>query len=82
MSDLIKPSRRLFLGAVASLISAPAIVRVSSLMPLRGASLFAPFEVYTATFEWDVAGIVECHDVFTIRQCNVIVRGPFEWAGI
>jgi len=35
MGDLIKPSRRGLITGLASLIAAPALVRASSLMPVR-----------------------------------------------
>jgi hypothetical protein len=35
MTALEIPSRRLFLGAAAALICSPAIVRASSLMPVK-----------------------------------------------
>ncbi len=52
MADLIKPSRRAFLGgAIASLITAPAIVRAASLMPLKGFKFQTDPNVY---LEFDV----------------------------
>lgn len=35
MSNIIQPSRRLFLGAAATVLAAPAIVRAASLMPIK-----------------------------------------------
>lgn len=44
MTDFTKPSRRLFLSAIPALIASPAIVRSSSLMPVKvfGPGVFVP----------------------------------------
>lgn len=36
MSELILPRRNLLLGGAASLLAAPAVIRVAKLMPIKG----------------------------------------------
>jgi len=55
MTELIKPTRRSLITGLASLLVAPAIVRVESLMPIRGV-LLAAFsgegEVFESAIGW------------------------------
>ena len=53
--SLMEPNRRGFITGLISLVAAPAIVRVSSLMPVR--QMIEPefgvdWEKYTSTFIW------------------------------
>ena len=59
----IEVSRRRFLLGLAGLIAAPAIVKVASLMPLRGQVLISPKESYDFLYnylyirpEWAIYG--------------------------
>lgn len=51
------PSRRGFLAGLSAIIAAPAIVRASSLMPVRG--IIQPI---APTFPWHAAGL-HWHDL-------------------
>jgi hypothetical protein len=44
MPELIKPSRRGFITGLAALVAAPAIVRASSLMPVRSIASLGAIE--------------------------------------
>ena len=82
MADLIVPSRRGFLtGLGAALITAPAIVRAASLMPIRGEALFTlddyvarivepRWEAYTSVFRWEVRAVVDDFRIYS-RIVNI-----------
>jgi hypothetical protein len=53
MADLIVPTRRGFLAGLGALfIAAPAIVRASSLMPIRGTPLNLDDYIMRVPVEW------------------------------
>lgn len=81
---LIVPSRRSFLGGLAAVISAPAVVRASSLMPVR--SIFVPrfptLEEVVARFPptppWWYAETAEDGKLFELmaqRYANILIYG-------
>lgn len=65
---LIKPSRRLFLTAGAALVAAPALVRVESLMKIRGVVMLPdPLDVPLET------AIPSAMKMFTLNKRNEVI---------
>ena len=75
--SLILPSRRSFLGGIGSLIAAPAILKASSLMPIRGIvmeteplvlPLFYNFKFALnerSNYGWLLVDIIDIHNAAT-----------------
>lgn len=77
MADLLVPSRRRFLlGAGATLLTAPAIVRVASLMPVSVVDAAAP-----AAIDWGTGSVTIStharHGVIAVGQ-TITISGTSE----
>ena len=69
-------SRRSFITGLASLIAAPAIVRVASLMPVRGIVLdTSPEDIYALLNK----RMDECYAIMRQNMTNCLYGGRLSW---
>ena len=72
---MIQPSRRGFITGLIAFAAAPAIVRASSLMPVKAFDPLEGFEWYEEWFRWE-REIVSKDWRYAARVCNIDTSLP------